>query len=155
MMLNFGSPSILAIWALLGMIGIGVAQQTPHLNLRLLEGRYSVCRLGAAEKTPVWAANAQGFSSVTRTTDELSVVCVEAAAPAGTKCETGWRIFKIEGPLDFSLIGILVSVTKPLADAKVSIFSISTYDTDYVFVKEADLEKAVIAITAAGHRVKR
>ena len=153
-MFNFGSSSKLAPWLALSMVGIGMAQ-TPRLNLRLLEGRYSVCRLGAAEKAPAWAANAKGFSSATRTADELSVVCADAAVPTGTKCETGWRIFKIEGPLDFSLIGILVSVTKPLADAKVSIFSISTYDTDYVFVKEAELEKAIGAITAAGHRVKR
>jgi hypothetical protein len=129
--------------------------QTPRLNLRLSEGRYSVCRLGAAEKTPAWATKAKGLSSVTRTADELSVVCAEAAVPAGTQCETGWRIFQIKGPLDFSLVGILVSVTQPLADAKVSIFSISTYDTDYVCVKEADLEKSIGAITAAGHRVKR
>jgi len=152
-MFNCGSATEQALWLTLGMVGIGVAQ-TPRLNLRLLEGRYSVCRLGAAEKATPWAANAKAFSSVTRTADELSVVCAEAAVPAGTKCETGWRIFKIEGPLDFRLIGVLVSVTKPLADAKVSIFSISTYDTDYVCVREADLEKAIGAITAAGHRVK-
>jgi hypothetical protein len=129
--------------------------QTPRLYLRVLEGRHSVCHLGAAEKVPVWAANAKGFWSATRTADELSVVCAEAAVPPGTKCETGWRIFQIEGPLDFSLIGILVSVATPLAGAKVSIFSISTYDTDYVFVKEPDLEKAIGALTAAGHTVRR
>ena len=129
--------------------------QPPHLNLRLLEGNYAVCRLGAAEKVPAWAMNAGGFSSITRTADELSVVCAEAVVPAGTRCETGWRIFQVEGPLDFSMIGVLVSVTQPLADAKVSVFSISTYDTDYVFVREADIEKAIGAFSAAGHRVKR
>jgi hypothetical protein len=94
------------------------------------------------------------FTSITRTADELSVVCSESAVPQGAECETGWRILKIEGPLDFALTGILLSVAKPLADAGVSIFTVSTYDTDYVMVKEQDIDKAMRALTAAGHRVR-
>jgi uncharacterized protein len=104
---------------------------------------------------PLWALSGPGFVSVTRTADELSLVCAESAVPQDIQCEPGWRLFKIEGPLDFSLTGILTSVAQPLAEARVSIFTISTYDTDYVMVKERDLEKAALALAAAGHRVKR
>jgi hypothetical protein len=96
-----------------------------------------------------------GFASVTRTAHELSLVCAESAVPQGIQCEPGWRIFKIEGPLDFALTGILASVAQPLAEAGISIFTISTYDTDYVMVQERDVEKAAHALAAAGHRVKR
>lgn len=113
-----------------------------------------MCRLEPGEGVPAWALGGE-FNSVTRTAGELSVVCAEGAAPAGTKCETGWRIFQVEGPLDFALTGILVAVAKPLADADVSIFAVSTYDTDYVMVKEENVEKAARALAAAGHSVKR
>ena len=126
-----------------------------HLNLLLLKDKLAVCRLAPGEKVPTWAMSGGEFTSVTRTADELSVVCPEGAAPKGTKCESGWRIFKIEGPLDFALTGVLVAIGKPLADAGVSIFAVSTYDTDYVMIKEQNVEKAVCALTAAGHNVKR
>ena len=93
--------------------------------------------------------------SVTRTANELSVVCPARAVPDGTECETGWRIFKVEGVLDFALTGILCSVVKPLAEAGVSIFALSTYDSDYVMVKEENIEKAADVLTAAGHRIQR
>jgi len=115
----------------------------------------AVCRLAPGSEIPEWAFSGGGFASVTRTADELSLVCAESAVPDGIQCERGWRIFTIEGPLDFALTGILVSVAQPLAEAGVSIFAISTYDTDYVMVKEQDLEKAVRALEAAGHWVKR
>jgi hypothetical protein len=124
-----------------------------RLHLRLLEGRVSVCRLDPAEPIPAWVLAGGGFASITRAAGELSVVCAEDAVPAGTTCESGWRIFQVEGPLDFSLTGILASVAQPLADAGVSIFAVSTYDTDHVLVKEEDVQRAVRALTAAGHRV--
>jgi hypothetical protein len=114
-----------------------------------------VCRLARNAEIPQWALSGGGFASVTRTADELSLVCAESLVPQGIQCEPGWRIFKIEGPLDFALIGILASVAQPLAEAGVSIFTISTYDTDYVMVKQQDLEKAVRALAAAEHRVRR
>ncbi len=92
---------------------------------------------------------------MTRTADELSLVCAESAVPDGIQCEPGWRIFKIEGSLDFALTGVLVAVAQPLAEAGVSIFTISTYETDYVIVKAPDVERAVRALEAAGHWVKR
>ena len=114
-----------------------------------------MCRLAPDDEIPRWALNCGGFVSVTRTADELSLVCAESIAPRGIPCEPGWRIFKVEGPLDFTLTGILASLARTLAEAAVSIFTISTYDTDYVMVKGLDLEKAVRALAAAGHRVNQ
>jgi uncharacterized protein len=116
-------------------------------ELRVLPGRYSVCRLDADAAIPA------AFFSVTRTADELSVVCAEEAAPEGAKCERGWRILQVAGPLEFSLTGVLAAIAMPLAKSGVSIFAISTFDTDYVLVKEEALEKAVEALRGAGHRV--
>ena len=135
------------------MLG-GLGPRDRHLDLLLLKHRFSVCRLTPGEKLPAWALRAADFASVTRTADELSVVCRADVAPKGTRCETGWRVLKIAGPLDFALTGILLAVTKPLADAGVSVFVVSTYDTDYVMVKDEKVEEAVRALTAAGHHVR-
>ncbi len=123
-----------------------------HVNLRLLEGRYAVCRLAPGADVSAWA-RAGEFCSITRTAAELSVVCAEGAAPAGAKREGGWRVFEVEGPLGFTLTGILAAVADPLARAGVSIFAVSTFDTDYVMVKEENLEKSVRALGEAGHGV--
>lgn len=125
--------------------------------LRVLAGRYAVCRLEAEEAVPasVLAPHRRdpypGFASVTRTARELSVVCEEDRLPEGTRREGGWRVLEVEGPLDFGLTGILAEIAAPLAQVGVSIFSVSTYDTDYVLVKEENLAKAVEALRAAGH----
>jgi uncharacterized protein len=121
-------------------------------ELRLLPGRYAICRLAADAAVPSWASGGD-FSSVTRTPDELSVVCAEAGAPDGVKCERGWRILQVAGPLEFSLTGVLAAIAAPLASAGVSIFAISTFDTDYVLVKEDNLAEAAAALGTAGHRV--
>ncbi len=120
--------------------------------LSALDERLAICRLDARAKTPAWALERQ-FFSITRTADELSIVCPESDAPEGAKVEGGWRAIKVEGPLDFSLMGILASITAPLAAAGVGVFAVSTYDTDYVLVKEANLEKAVSALKSRGHEV--
>ena len=122
------------------------------LTLALLEGRFAVCRLAPGDEIPAWA-NGGAFTSITRTRDELSVVCAEGAVPEGTRCENGWRIFQTEGPLDFALTGILASVAVPLAAAGVSIFAVSTFDTDYVMVREENVARAIAAQRAAGHQV--
>jgi hypothetical protein len=120
-------------------------------ELRLLPGRFAICRLPAESAVPSWAASG-AFSSITRTPDELSVVCAEGQAPEETKCERGWRLLQVAGPLEFSITGALAAIASPLAVAGVSIFAISTFDTDYILVKEEDLAKAVDALRAAGHR---
>lgn len=123
-----------------------------NLTLSLHKGRFAVCRLAPGDEVPAWASGG-GFTSVTRTRAELSVVCAEGAVPEGIRCEGGWRVFQIEGPLDFGLTGILASVAGPLAEAGVSIFAVSTFDTDYVLVREESVERAIAALGAAGHRV--
>jgi hypothetical protein len=123
-----------------------------NLTLSLLEGRFAVCRLAPGDEVPAWASRG-AFTSITRTRDELSVVCAEGVVPEGIPCERGWRVFRVEGPLDFGLTGVLASVAVPLAEAEVSIFAVATFDTDYVMVREENVERALAALAAAGHRV--
>jgi hypothetical protein len=111
------------------------------MKLQILDNQFSVSRLDPQSVIPEWAFQGH-FFSVTRTKNELSIVCEGILVPVGIKSETGWRILKVDGILDFNLTGILASITNPLAEAKISIFAISTFDTDYVLVKESDLEIA-------------
>src|SRR5260221_14671155 len=95
----------------------------PTLTLSILPDTFAVCRLTSGKAIPAWASNGE-FFSITRTAGELSIVCLESNVPDGVKCESNWRCFKIEGPLDFALTGILVSVATPLAHVGISIFAI-------------------------------
>jgi uncharacterized protein len=123
------------------------------LTLTLLSDRYAICRLDPNAEVPPWSANGQ-FVSISRTPDELSIVCLEANLPYGVTCEAKWRILRCEGPLDYSLPGIIASLAEPLADAGIPIFPIATYDTDYVLIKEQHLETAINALTGYGHAVR-
>lgn len=122
------------------------------VTLTVEEGRLAICRLGAGDEVPGWATGAS-FFSVTRTQDELSVVCPEGDVPEGMRRETGWRAIKLEGPFDLSMVGILSSVLGPLAGAGAGIFAVSTFDTDYVLVREGQLDLAVATLREAGHMV--
>ena len=124
------------------------------MDLRVLSERLSVCRLPVDAPWPVPAAGTS-FYSVTRTESEVSVVCAEDEAPAGdhVRVEPDWRALEVAGPLDFSMVGVMAALTAPLADVDVSVFVVSTYDTDYVLVHAAALEKAIEALRAAGHAV--
>ena len=124
------------------------------LTLQLLPGTFAVCRLSDQESVAQWNVAGAAFFSVTRTGDELSVVCPDAAVPAGVQAEPGWRIFKLEGPFAFSETGILLSVIRPLAEAGIGIFALSTFDTDYVMVKQEFAAGTAAALTSAGHQVK-
>jgi hypothetical protein len=127
---------------------------TRSLNLELLPGRLAVCRLDADAPLPEWAA-AGDFVSLTRTDSELSIVCLQEGVPAGVCAEPGWRCLRVKGPLGFGLTGVLASLASPLASSGVSIFVVSTYDTDYLMVQERDLERGVSALESAGHAVER
>ena len=127
---------------------------TRSLTLELLPGRLAVCRLDADAPLPAWAA-AGGFVSLTRTDAELSIVCLQEGVPAGVCAEPGWRCLRVKGPLGFGLTGVLASLASPLASSGVSIFVVSTYDTDYLMVQERDLERGVSALERAGHGVER
>ena len=125
---------------------------TEMLTLTLMPDRLAVCRMDSSADLPPWAFG-PGFFSITRTSEELSIVTAEDAPPFGVLHEPGWRCLKLEGQFDFALTGILASLATPLADAGVGIFAISTYNTDYVLVKQTDLTQAVAALQVAGHRV--
>lgn len=119
--------------------------------LRLLPERLAVCKLAPDAAIPIELDEGTLFS-VTRTEHELSLVCRESKDLPG-EIERGWRCLEVEGPLEFSQVGILASLTQPLADVGVSIFALSTYDTDYLLIKEAQFQSALAALRAAGHRI--
>lgn len=93
------------------------------------------------------------FFSATRTAEELSIICPEGHVPPGIQHEPGWRALKLEGPFPFSAVGVLASIAVPLAGAGVGMLAIATYDTDYILVKETQLEAALSALEGQGHRV--
>jgi hypothetical protein len=125
------------------------------LRLRLHPGAFSVCRLPAASPLASPAARDDGFYSVTRTPHEVSIVCRAGAEPAGARVETGWALLEFEGPFAFYETGILASVLVPLAEARIGIFALSTFDTDWLLLPAAHLEAALAALTAAGHQIAR
>ena len=120
--------------------------------ITILGGAVSIVRLPPSAPIPAWLAGGP-FTSITRTMTELSIICGEALVPAGAQVESGWRVFAVSGPLDFGLTGILSSIATPLAAAHVAIAAISTYDTDYILVREADVGRAEAALNGAGHHV--
>ncbi len=123
------------------------------LRLSVLQERLAVCRLEPRAEIPPWATSAP-FFCVARTPDELSVVCPEEHVPAAITCERGWRALKLQGPFGFELTGVLASVAAPLARCEVGILAIATYDTDYVLVKEEQLDPAIAALRERGHEVR-
>ena len=127
---------------------------THRLELSLLPSRYAICRLSPGADVPAWVWGGV-FASATRTSEELSLVCEDSRVPAGTRAERDRRALRVHGPLDLSLTGILASLTVALAEAKISIFVVSTFDTDYLLVQESDLERSISALERAGHTIHR
>lgn len=126
------------------------------LELEVLSDELSVCRLNADAGLPSWAlASHSGLCSATWTADELSIVCPAAAVPPGIRSEGPFRTLKVRGPLDFALTGIMARLTRPLADAGIPVFVLSTFDTDYVLVREQMLDRAVQTLIDAGLVVLR
>ena len=125
------------------------------MELTVLPEPLAVCRLPASDRIPSWALEEHGaLSSITRTEDELSIVCVEEAVPPDdVQAETGWRALKVPGPIPFAVTGVLASIASPLAAAGISIFAVSTYDTDYVLVREGDVERALAVLREPRTRV--
>jgi uncharacterized protein len=124
--------------------------QRHKLKFSRVPGSFAVCRLSSNASIPDWAI-AGTFVSVTRTPDELSVVCLEAQVPAGVQHENDWACLKLEGPFPFAETGILTSFVQPLSDRAIPVFAISTFDTDYVLVKNSWLETALGILKDAGH----
>lgn len=123
------------------------------LTLSVLQGEYAVCRLPEDAAPPTWALAGELWS-LTRAVGELSVVCAAAQVPAEVRAEKGWAALRLHGPFEFTLTGILAAVLNPLRDAGVGIFALSTFDTDYVLVAQAQLPGALAALRAAGHTVR-
>ena len=127
--------------------------EQPPLTIRRLQAPYAVCRLPADSPAPSLDDVDGGFVCVARTPHELSVVCPEDRAPAGARIEGPWTALQVVGPLDLSLVGVLADLATTLADAGVSIFAISTFDTDYLLVRDLDATPAIAALTDRGHRL--
>lgn len=121
------------------------------LALDVLPGRFAICRLESNADVPDWATG--DLVSITRTPDELSVVCPQECVPEDIRSEPDWRSLRVAGPLDFSMVGVIASLTETLARANISVFVISTFDTDYVLVKESDLKTTVESLGEAGHAI--
>lgn len=118
----------------------------------MLPDEIAIARLGAADPVPSWAG-AAAISSITRTAEELSIVSASRAIPPQVQAERGWRCLRVAGTLEFSMTGVIASLAAPLAAAGVSIFAISTYDTDYILVRDSALQTAIACLIAAGHHV--
>lgn len=125
------------------------------LQLRVLDGDYAVNRLAHSANVPSWA-DGDGFVSISRSANELSIVCRSERVPIEdpiVQSEAGWTCLQLVGPFAFTLTGILLSVLQPLAEASIGIFAVSTFDTDYVMVKHERLAEAIEALTSHGHFV--
>jgi uncharacterized protein len=131
-----------------------MAAATRRLELTLLAERFAISRLAADAAIPDWATRGS-FFSVTRTGDELSVVTEISQVPVGVQSQPGWRVFKVHGPFVLSEIGVLSALAAPLAGAKISLFAVSTFDTDYLLVAAETLSAAIAALGRAGHTIHR
>ncbi|MGZ5380611.1 MAG: ACT domain-containing protein [Thermoanaerobaculia bacterium] len=122
----------------------------------MIPGAYAICRLPAKAPLPAWAGKV--FTSITRTADELSIVCDERRLPPDLdgldlRVARGWALLKVHGPFPLDVVGVLASVAKPLAEAEVSLFALSTFDTDYILVRRTYVNQAIAALTLAGHKL--
>lgn len=126
------------------------------LDLDLLPEEYAVSRLPAGSTLPASLSSGlddKNVISVTWSPDEVSVICPAARVPEGAEVEAAWRCLRVAGPVELAVTGVLSSIVRPLADARVNLVAFSTYDTDYVLVPQVRLAEAVAALTAAGHRI--
>jgi hypothetical protein len=130
-----------------------MSESTRRFDVSVLPETLAIVRLSADATLPPWATQS-AFFSVTRTSDELSVVCAAHQVPPGMSAETGWRALKVAGPFALSEVGVLAALATPLAKANVSLFVISTFDTDYLLVSENQLPAAIAALRDVGHRVE-
>jgi hypothetical protein len=120
------------------------------LKLRTIPDRFAICKLQSGESVPSWAISGKIWS-VTRTATELSIVCIQENIPQDVKAEGNWRMLEVIGPLPFEMVGVLSSLATPLAENGVSIFTLSTFETDLILVKEKSFKLACQTLTKAGH----
>ena len=160
----YWSRRCLIFWCLPTHVPCGSSQQSRSLppcfnaqdsemiscTFSTLDASYAVAQL-VPQPVPSWATNAGPLVSITLSSDELSIVCVSHAVPDGVVAEHGWRCIKLHGPFAFDQVGILASIAAPLAARDIGIFAVSTFDTDYILVKDDNLHAAILALTDAGH----
>jgi len=132
-----------------------MANTLPALPLQVLPETLAICRLAPDAALPSWASKTSRFITISRTPEELSITAVQDLVPAGVRCERDYRALRVRGRVPLDLIGVLARIAEPLAQASLTIFAISTFETDYVLVRAADLEIAVKALERAGHQVSR
>jgi hypothetical protein len=123
------------------------------LRFTLLPEHFVICRLDPTTVPPDWALRPATLTSITRTAEELSIVCPDANVPPGVKSDAGWICLKLEGPFPFSMTGVLTSFISPLSSNQVPIFALATFDTDYVLIKQEFWEVASAALASAGHKI--
>ena len=116
------------------------------MTIARVHGRYAVARLPADAPVPAWATTG-AIVSITRTPDELSIVCDDDAVPAEVRAERDFAALRVAGTIDFSVVGLLAALTRVLADAEVSVLALSTFDTDYLLVRTSELERARTALS--------
>jgi hypothetical protein len=122
-----------------------------QLSISILPPLLAVCRLPPDAALPPWVRGP--FHSVTRTSDELSIVCEDEAVPPDVRAERGWRALKVNGPIPFELTGVAAALVAPLAEARISVFLLATFDTDYLLLKDDVFERAVTILRGAGHEI--
>ena len=125
--------------------------EVKSLRISVLPLRLAVCRLPAEAALPSWLRGS--FTSVTRTPYELSIVCDDDAVPADVQAERGWRALQVEGPIPFEVTGVAAALVAPLAEAKISVFLLATFDTDYLLLKDEVFDAAVAVLRTRGHDI--
>lgn len=125
------------------------------LTLTFLNGRYAVCKLNGWPDESTIASLPGRLVFFARTDQEISLVCEERAVPAGClSVETGWAALRLEGPLDFSLTGVLAPIASRLAEEQIPIFAVSTYDTDYLLLRQKNRERTKATLSEAGYSIR-
>ncbi len=122
-------------------------------HFELLREQYAVCRLDPIAEIPRWVRGE--LVSITRTKEELSIVCQQSHVPADVAAQRQWRCLRVAGQLEFSLVGVIADLTGILAEAGISVFVMSTYDTDYLWVRDFELSRAIESLEQAGHHQKQ
>lgn len=125
----------------------------PQRELIVLPQRFAVCRLSGDATIPLWATEGE-FFSITRTADELSLVCSQDLVPEDILCEREWRCLRVAGTMAFSTVGVLAGLSRPLAEAGIGIFIVSTFDTDYLLAKEQDWPQAIEVLRRQGYAIR-
>jgi uncharacterized protein len=123
------------------------------MKLIVLPDMFAVCRLMPDQDIPDWALTRKSFLSITYTSEELSIVCPTEVVPVSIRCEKDWKALKVQGPLEFTLTGVLASLSTPLAEGKLPLFAVSTFDTDYLLVKKQNLSQAKYVLEQYGHTI--